>query len=34
MLRAHELAHEYPVVDADSDALQATRLLTERRLPG
>jgi CBS domain-containing protein len=28
------MAEEYPVVDLDSDALDAARLLAERRLPG
>ncbi|QRP42810.1 CBS domain-containing protein [Amycolatopsis sp. FDAARGOS 1241] len=33
-MRACEMAEEYPVVDLDSDALAAARLLAERRLPG
>jgi CBS domain-containing protein len=31
---AAEMAEEYPVVELDSDALDAARLLAERRLPG
>jgi CBS domain-containing protein len=31
---ARDLAEPYPVVDLDSDALAAARLLAERRLPG
>ena len=31
---ARELAEPYPVVDLDSDAFAAARLLAERRLPG
>jgi CBS domain-containing protein len=33
-MRAAELAEEFPVVTADSDALAAARLLAEHRLPG
>ncbi|MEV0074700.1 MULTISPECIES: CBS domain-containing protein [unclassified Amycolatopsis] len=33
-MHASEMAEEYPVVDLDSDALAAARLLAERRLPG
>ncbi|WP_326943194.1 CBS domain-containing protein [Amycolatopsis sp. NBC_00348] len=33
-MHAVEMAEEYPVVDLDSDALDAARLLAERRLPG
>ncbi len=33
-MRAHEIVEEYPVVGLDDDALQAARLLVERRLPG
>ncbi len=31
---ARELAEPYPVVDLDSDAFAAARLMAERRLPG
>ena len=33
-MHAIEMAEEYPVVELDSDALEAARLLAERRLPG
>jgi CBS domain-containing protein len=33
-MRAAELAEDFPVVTADSDALDAARLLAEHRLPG
>ncbi|MFI5593183.1 CBS domain-containing protein [Amycolatopsis sp. NPDC051758] len=33
-MHAVEMAEDYPVVDLDSDALAATKLLAERRLPG
>jgi CBS domain-containing protein len=33
-MRAAELAEDFPVVTADSDALAAARLLAEHRLPG
>jgi CBS domain-containing protein len=33
-MHAAEMAEEYPVVELDSDALAAARLLAERRLPG
>ncbi|GLY42765.1 CBS domain-containing protein [Amycolatopsis sp. NBRC 101858] len=33
-MHAVEMAEEYPVVDVDSDALAAAKLLAERRLPG
>ncbi|MFT7869099.1 MULTISPECIES: CBS domain-containing protein [Amycolatopsis] len=33
-MHAVEMAEEYPVVDLDSDALDAARMLAERRLPG
>ncbi|MGW3248424.1 CBS domain-containing protein [Streptomyces sp. NPDC001070] len=33
-MRARDLAVEYPAVTLDSDALDAARLLAERRLPG
>ncbi|ADJ47499.1 hypothetical protein AMES_5674 [Amycolatopsis mediterranei S699] len=33
-MHAAEMAEEYPVVELDSDALDAARLLAERRLPG
>ena len=33
-MRAEELAEDFPVVTADSDALAAARLLAEYRLPG
>lgn len=33
-MRARELAEPFPTVGIDSDALDAARLLTERRLPG
>ncbi|GLZ42282.1 CBS domain-containing protein [Actinokineospora sp. NBRC 105648] len=33
-MQAAQMAEEYPVVDLDSDALDAARLLAERRLPG
>jgi CBS domain-containing protein len=33
-MHAVEMAEEYPVVELDSDALEAARLLAERRLPG
>ena len=33
-MHASEMAEEYPVVDMDSDALDAARLLAEHRLPG
>ncbi|WIY00373.1 CBS domain-containing protein [Amycolatopsis mongoliensis] len=33
-MHAAQMAEEYPVVELDSDALDAARLLAERRLPG
>ncbi|MEU9686174.1 CBS domain-containing protein [Amycolatopsis japonica] len=33
-MNAAEMAEEFPVVDMDSDALDAARLLAEHRLPG
>jgi CBS domain-containing protein len=33
-MRAADLAEDFPVVTADSDALDAARLLAEHRLPG
>lgn len=33
-MHASEMAEEYPVVEMDSDALDAARLLAEHRLPG
>ncbi|MFI9457028.1 CBS domain-containing protein [Amycolatopsis sp. NPDC052450] len=33
-MQAREMAEEFPVVDMDSDALDAARLLAEHRLPG
>lgn len=33
-MQASEMAEEFPVVDMDSDALDAARLLAEHRLPG
>ncbi|MFI5615228.1 CBS domain-containing protein [Amycolatopsis sp. NPDC051903] len=33
-MHAAEMAEEYPVVDLDSDALTAVRLLAQQRLPG
>ncbi|MFK0244100.1 CBS domain-containing protein [Amycolatopsis azurea] len=33
-MHAAEMAEEFPVVDMDSDALDAARLLAEHRLPG
>src|SRR3954471_23774092 len=33
-MHAGEMAEEFPVVDLDSDALDAARLLAEHRLPG
>src|ERR1700758_5662543 len=33
-MRAAELAEDFPVVNVDSDALDAARLLAEHRLPG
>jgi CBS domain-containing protein len=33
-VHADKMAEEYPVVDLDSDALDAARLLAEHRLPG
>ncbi len=33
-MHASEMAEEYPVVDLDSGALDAARLLAEHRLPG
>lgn len=33
-MHASEMAEDYPVVGLDSDALDAVRLLAERRLPG
>ncbi|HEY3465089.1 MAG TPA: CBS domain-containing protein [Amycolatopsis sp.] len=33
-MHAAQMAEEYPVVELDSDALAAARLLAERRLPG
>ncbi|QYN20364.1 CBS domain-containing protein [Amycolatopsis sp. DSM 110486] len=33
-MHAAEMAEEYPVVDLDSDALAAARLLAQQRLPG
>ncbi|MEV6644190.1 CBS domain-containing protein [Amycolatopsis sp. NPDC051371] len=33
-MHAVEMAEDYPVVDLDSDALAAAKLLAERRLPG
>jgi len=34
IMRAAELAEDFPVVSVDSDALDAARLLAEHRLPG
>ncbi len=31
---AREIAEEYPIVDVDSDALEAARIMAERGLPG
>ncbi|WP_330230169.1 CBS domain-containing protein [Nocardia sp. NBC_00508] len=33
-MRAAQMAEEYPVVNLDTDALDAARLLAEHRLPG
>lgn len=33
-MHASQMAEEFPVVSVDSDALEAARLLAERRLPG
>lgn len=33
-MRARELAREFPVIGLDDDALDAARLMVERRLPG
>ncbi|MEV6900357.1 CBS domain-containing protein [Amycolatopsis sp. NPDC051372] len=33
-MHAAQMVEDYPVVDLDSDALAAARLLAERRLPG
>jgi len=33
-VRAEQIAEDFPVVRADSDALDAVRLIAERRLPG
>ncbi len=33
-MQAEEIAEEFPVVEIDSDALAAARLLAEQRLPG
>lgn len=33
-MHAEDLAEEFPVVDINSDALEAAKLLAERRLPG
>ncbi|TNY36438.1 CBS domain-containing protein [Thermomonospora catenispora] len=33
-MRARELAREFPVIGPDDDALDAARLMVERRLPG
>jgi CBS domain-containing protein len=33
-VHAEDLAEEFPVVDINSDALEAAKLLAERRLPG
>jgi CBS domain-containing protein len=33
-VRAQQIAEEFPVVDVDSDAAEAARLLAEHRLPG
>jgi CBS domain-containing protein len=33
-MHAAEMAEEYPVVDQDSDALDAARLMARQRLPG
>lgn len=33
-MRAEEIAEDYPFVTVDSDALAATRMLAEHRLPG
>ncbi|MBE1495967.1 CBS domain-containing protein [Amycolatopsis lexingtonensis] len=33
-MHAAQMAEEYPVVELDSNALEAARLLAERRLPG
>lgn len=33
-MHADQMSEEFPVVDQDSDALYAARLLAERRLPG
>ena len=33
-MRAAEIAEDFPVVTADSDALEAVRMLAQQRLPG
>lgn len=33
-MQAAQIAEEYPVIDLDSDAIDAARLLAEHRLPG
>ncbi|MFD7841929.1 CBS domain-containing protein [Nocardia sp. NPDC059764] len=33
-MHAAQMAEEYPVIDLDSDAIDAARLLAEHRLPG
>ncbi|MGW4351609.1 CBS domain-containing protein [Nocardia sp. NPDC004582] len=33
-MHAAQIAEEYPVIDLDSDAIDAARLLAEHRLPG
>ncbi|QLY29898.1 CBS domain-containing protein [Nocardia huaxiensis] len=33
-MHAAQMAEEYPVIDLDSDAMDAARLLAEHRLPG
>lgn len=33
-MRAEQIAEEFPVVCADSDAIEAVRLIAEHRLPG
>ncbi|MEV6768085.1 CBS domain-containing protein [Nocardia sp. NPDC051030] len=33
-MHAAQMAEEYPVIDMDSDAIDAARLLAEHRLPG
>jgi CBS domain-containing protein len=34
MVHAEQMAEDYPVLTADSDALEAAKLLAEHRLPG